>query len=212
MKASDLRLDLWFELTRCVIHVLRGNGVAVLPSETSYMLAGNACNKSVVERIQKLKNRPAGMDISVAVASPEAARKWVEWPGEAQKFADAFLPGPLTLILPKRISVNCNFASSGDSLGIRIPGHRGLLNIISRLDFPVTATSANVHGRPEPFSVEDCVSGADFVWDAGNLPQNPPSTIVSLVAGNFHIIREGAITRDDLLNILKHSNDEITRI
>ncbi len=181
-----------------VVRLLKSGGVVVLPSETSYMLAGNACLKSTVQRIRRLKNRPPGQVFSVAVSSVEKAKRWAEWNDRAEILAKRFLPGPLTLILPVKQDAPEIFAAGSDTIGLRIPGHALLLYILDDLEFPVTATSANVHGAPEPYSVRDVVQSVDLICDAGDLPVHPPSTIVDITGIPARFIRKGPISLEGL--------------
>ncbi|MBN1550086.1 threonylcarbamoyl-AMP synthase [bacterium] len=187
----DNRLEVWREIKQISESTLNTNNIAILPTETSYMLAGNALNSDSVSRIYKLKQRPGIMPLSCAFASVNDAKKWVEWSDLAEILTNAFLPGPLTLILPHKR--NIRGVTHSDKLGIRIPGLKALREILQSVDYPVTATSANRHAFPEPYTSQDCVDGADFIWDAGTLDKNPPSTILEISGKHYRILREGAI-------------------
>jgi len=178
-----------------VIDVLERGGIVILPTETSYMLGGDATRNDTMVRIRRMKDRPASMDISVMFASVELAACWTVWSDTALELARRFLPGPLTLVLPLKPGVT-QFASSSGYLGIRIPDQPFLRDILSAVDFPVTATSANPHGGPEPYDISRCAAGADLVWDAGTLTPNPPSTIVKVDGSALEILRRGSIAID----------------
>ncbi|MBN1355544.1 threonylcarbamoyl-AMP synthase [bacterium] len=185
-----------------VIDVIRRGGVAVVPTETSYMLAADVTNRHAVERASALKIRPPGHSFTVAFWSRDGAARWTVWDDRAEKLARVFLPGPLTLILNIRPDAPVQFAARGRTLGIRIPGFDPLLHLLERTDIPVTATSANPHGGPEPYRIEDCVPGADIYWDMGVLAENRPSTIVDLTVRLPVIRREGSIPGEVIFGVL----------
>jgi L-threonylcarbamoyladenylate synthase len=200
--------ELWQAIISSAVTVLREGGVAVLPTETSYMLAVNATDLQAIDRIRTLKGRPLDMQFSVAFADVSKASMWTVWDSVAQKLAARFLPGPLTIILPKRLKCPPVHASEGQTLGVRIPDFPPLLDILDRVDFPVTATSANPHGGPEPYSPEMCISNVNFFLDIGTLPRNTPSTIIDVSGAIPRIIREGAISAQRILSFLNRSETE----
>lgn len=178
-----------------VLETLRRGGIVILPTETSYMLGADAGRKKAMDRLRRLKNRPALQNISVMFNCVEKARNWVCWTEKADSAARMYLPGPLTMILRVKPGAR-QFASDSGSLGIRIPGNLYLLDLLADVDFPVTATSANPHGEAEPYCIDACVSPVDVVWDAGKLDPEPPSTILDLTCDPPRILRQGAISVD----------------
>ncbi len=162
-----------------ILKSLRSGGLVILPTETSYMLAGDARNHQTIQRLRRLKSRPAEQNMSVIFSSVSQAENWTIWNENARMIGMRYLPGPLTLILPLKEGVS-QYASDSGNLGVRIPGHPFLLNLFRDVDFPVTATSANPHGSEEPYETSACVSPVDVVWDAGKLDPEPPSTILDL--------------------------------
>lgn len=186
------------EIRPVILNTMQSGGLVIMPTETSYMLGGDARNPLTMSRLRRLKKRPDHQDISVMFGSRDEAEKWTVWNDIAYIMADRYLPGPLTLILPLRDGM-VQFASVGNTLGIRIPGHPFLLDLLRLVDFPVTATSANPHGTAEPYSIDACVSPVDVVWDAGPLIPSPPSTIIDLSKGKASVIRQGTIRMDDLI-------------
>ncbi|MBN1297615.1 Sua5/YciO/YrdC/YwlC family protein [bacterium] len=196
---DELRIDpdLWIcTLRPAITNTLLAGGLAVLPTETSYMLGGDATNVQTMERLRQLKNRSMNHDISVMVADIETARRWTVWSPAAMQIGTTALPGPLTLVLPLR-SDALQFASRSPYLGIRIPGMPYLLDLLRSLPFPVSATSANPSGSPEPYDVSRCVSPVDLVWDAGRLTCNTPSTVMRVDDESVTVLRQGAFRLPD---------------
>ncbi|HEY2761192.1 MAG TPA: L-threonylcarbamoyladenylate synthase, partial [Pirellulales bacterium] len=104
--------------------ILRRGGLVAFPTETVYGLGANALDAGAVESIFAAKGRPANNPIIVHVADVAAVQNLVtSWPAVAQRLADAFWPGPLTLVLPKRCEVPNNVTAGGPTIGIRIPSH-----------------------------------------------------------------------------------------
>ena len=192
----------WTDMKTRIFDVLKQGGVAILPTETSYMLAGNGCNAKTVQRILRLKNRPDGMSMSCAFPSWEAATRYIQSNPAAERLQEKFLPGPLTLVLPLMEGIKV-YATATEYLGIRIPGLDALLEILAMFDFPVTATSANPHGSVEPYRVDQCVQEVDLIWDAGELGHQPPSTIIRIEPGECQILREGIIPGDRIRETIK---------
>ncbi|MGB3976137.1 MAG: L-threonylcarbamoyladenylate synthase [bacterium] len=175
-----------------ILKALCEGNIVILPTETSYMLGADATRKKSMDKLWMLKNRPAGQNISVMFGSIDKAREWVCWSDRAEAVAQRYLPGPLTLILPLKPGTR-QYASTSGSLGIRISGNPFLLDLLAEIDFPISATSANRHGAPEPYSYDDCVSPVDVVWDAGKLDPRPPSTILDLSGDQPRILRQGEL-------------------
>ena len=179
-------------------NIILDGGIAVLPTETSYMLAADATNKKAVTRLRWMKNRPDGMNISVAFHSIEASYPWIDWDRSALFLGKTFLPGPLTLLLPSKKGVPRLPVTQSTIVGVRVPGISSLRKILLLVGRPVTATSANPHDHPEPYSINNCVTDADFYWDAGKLTKNLPSTIVQASDKEVVIVRPGCLSSDEI--------------
>jgi L-threonylcarbamoyladenylate synthase len=191
---------------------LRDGGLVAFPTETVYGLGANALDEAAVARIFEAKRRPATNPLIVHVADVEGARDIVaEWPDHAQKLAEAFWPGPLTLVLPRQKegedtvpnSIVASAVSAGlDTVGVRIPAHPVALELIRLAGVPVAAPSANRYTEVSPTLAEhvvDSLGGAvDIVVDAGATNVGVESTVLSLVGGRVEILRPGMITRDQI--------------
>lgn len=183
------------------VTILRAGGVIAHPTETCYGLCADLTNPAAVERLFALKERPRGQPVSGLFASVEAARTWVEWNEDAQRLADEHLPGPLTLILPIRADAPMSLLPSpegGATLGVRISSHPFALALSAMFLTPLSTTSANRHGEPNPYSLEDLqctwpTDGPDLVIDGGTLPPVPPSTVMDLTKGG-EVRRQGRVS------------------
>ncbi len=184
------------------VAILRGGGVIVHPTETCYGLCADLTNKAAVERLFALKARPPVQPVSGLFASVAAAKEWVMWNDEAQRLGREHLPGPLTLILPIREDAPAALWScpaGGLSLGVRVSSHPFALDLAAAYNSPLSTTSANRHGEPNPYSLEDLLKtwptdGPDLIIDGGILPPVPPSTVIDLTKGG-EVRRQGEIGR-----------------
>ena len=183
---------------------LNSGGLVAFATETVYGLGGDARNDSAVARIYQAKGRPQFNPLIVHVASFEAARKLGKFGDIAQKLAQTFWPGPLTLVVPRLPDCPVSLlATAGlDSLAIRVPVHPQAQELLAEFGGPVVAPSANPSGFISPTSVGHVVAGLggriDMVLDGGDCPVGVESTIVSLVGDSPVILRHGGLARADI--------------
>ena len=189
--------------------LIRTGAVLVVPTDTCYGFAANALDPLAVQRVFEIKQRPREHPILVAVADLAMADEYVEFNESAQLLASEFLPGPLTLVLPRKWAIPDILVCGGQTVGIRIPDNRVLLEVVSAAAMPVTATSANLSGFPPAYSVAEVLeqlgrqaSKLGLVLDQGRLPMVSASTIVDLSAAEPRIVREGPIPRGRVLKAL----------
>ncbi|MFP4208109.1 MAG: L-threonylcarbamoyladenylate synthase [Wenzhouxiangella sp.] len=180
-----------------------------MPTETVYGLAAPIDRPELVERIFELKRRPPDNPLIVHIASRAQARRCVAaWPALAETLADAFWPGPLTLVLPRAPIVSDRITAGQDTVALRMPDHPVALALIEALDRPVVAPSANLFTRLSPTRAADvaAVFGADevLVLDGGPCQVGIESTIVAVdePARTLWWLRPGQISRDRLAALL----------
>jgi len=174
-----------------------------LPTETVYGLAADACNASAVARIFEAKGRPSNHPLIVHVADAAGVHAFAsDVPGFAQRLMDAFWPGPLTLILPRRPAVGEAAAGGQDSIGVRCPSHpvaQALLNACAGLGVAgLAAPSANLFGRVSPTTalhVQSEFGQGLLVLDGGACEVGIESTIVDCTRGAPVLLRPGQISR-----------------
>ncbi|MBI3332041.1 threonylcarbamoyl-AMP synthase [Candidatus Peregrinibacteria bacterium] len=183
--------------------ILRQGGVVAHATETCYGFACDLSNKDAVQKLFSIKNRPADQPVSGLFENIEHAQEFVEWNARAEELANEHLPGPLTLILP--LKKNPPFflyptPRGGNSLGIRISSYPLAETIVKLFGKPITTTSANLHGKENPYSAEDILTQykeaavqPDVILDSGVLPKNPPSTVINLVSPDEQIHRKGSV-------------------
>ena len=181
---------------------LRSGGIVAHPTETCYGFACDLRSAAAVTRLFALKQRPADKPVSGLFPSVEQAAAVVAWSDQAQALADAHLPGPLTIILPLREGVHLlPQPTGGATLGVRISSHPVAMALAQATGFPVSTTSANLHGLPNPYSTTAILDqfGAEalrdvLLLDGGALPGAPPSTVIDLATGA--VLRSGTVATE----------------
>ncbi|MBM4345324.1 MAG: threonylcarbamoyl-AMP synthase [Deltaproteobacteria bacterium] len=175
---------------------LRAGRLVVVPTETVYGLAADARDGCAVARIYEAKGRPRFNPLIAHVADLAAARQLVVFDGAAYQLAEAFWPGPLTLVLPRLADCPVSqLAGAGlPTLAVRVPDHPVALELLRAFGAPLVAPSANVSGRLSPTRAEH-VAGhlADLVLDGGPCRVGVESTIVQVVAGRIRVLRPGGV-------------------
>lgn len=187
------------------ITLIKHGDVVAIPTETVYGLAANAENSMAVRKIFTLKGRPADNPLIVHLSSPDQISRFTDFDSaDLQRLTNAFWPGPLTLIVPKKKTVLDSITAGLDSVALRIPSHPYALKII-RQSGPVTAPSANRSGRPSPTKPEHIF--ADFgdtlpVVDGGECAIGIESTVLDLTSEQPVILRPGKYSAEDIGDIL----------
>jgi len=133
---------------------VRDGDLVVYPTETVYGLGADALAETAVERVFEAKRRPREKPVSLAVPSADAALDYVRATDRERRFMDEFLPGPVTVLCEKRPEVPDALTGGRERAGVRVPDHEGALALLEAVA-PITATSANVSGRPSATRVAD---------------------------------------------------------
>ncbi len=182
--------------------ILRSGGLVVFPTETVYGLGGDATNASAAERIYAAKGRPSDNPLIIHIAHPDEAERYAEVNDTYRRLADAFMPGPLTVILPKKENIPSSTTGGLDSVAIRCPAHPVAHRLIELCSFPIAAPSANLSGKPSPTCApdvaEDLRGRVHMILDGGDSEIGLESTIVKLDGDRLTLLRPGGITYDAL--------------
>lgn len=188
------------------VATLRDGGLVAMPTETVYGLAADARNPAAIASVFTLKGRPAHNPLIVHASSIEMARSvCAEWPQQAQSLADAFWPGPLTLVLRKEPDLPGAVTAGGPTVAVRVPDHPVALALIEAFGGPLVAPSANPSGRVSPTTAQHVAS--DFpdllILDGGPCRGGIESTVVALREhGRPLILRRGLIGSFELADVL----------
>lgn len=194
------------------VEALRGGGLAILPTDTVYGLAARGDSEAAARALYAAKGRQALQPTALLVASVDLLGEVVpELPAAALELARRLLPGPLTLVLPNpgRRFAWLN-AERPEAIGIRVPALTGPGREVLDAVGLVVATSANLPGGLDPRRLDDVpaelLGTVDAVVDGGELP-GVPSTVVDLTAEAPHVLREGAVARDEVLARIAAARD-----
>src|SRR5262245_7619008 len=192
------------EAARC----LAAGGLVAFPTETVYGLGADAGNATAIARLYDAKGRPAFNPLIAHVPDAAAARRLGEFDAAATRLANAFWPGPLTLVL--RGQPECpvaELATAGlDTIALRVPGHTVARDLLAAFGRPIVAPSANRSGHVSPTTAQhvlaDLRGRIDLVLDGGPSPVGVESTIVACLRGEPMLLRPGGVPRADIERVL----------
>ncbi|OGN96744.1 MAG: threonylcarbamoyl-AMP synthase [Chloroflexi bacterium RBG_13_51_18] len=189
--------------------IMKGE-VIVCPTDTGYAFTANALDTRAVAKVFHLKGRAYSNPIHVAVSSIDEAEKYAYLNEDARYLAAHYLPGALTLVLPKKDVVPAVLVAGLNTVGIRIPDNRIILRLVEITGRPLTATSANISGKPGTYTIEEVAAQLGenlqlvaMVLDQGPLKVRDVSTVVDLSSGPPQLIRQGRISWLDVREALK---------
>lgn len=195
------------ENIKAVGEILRKGGLAAIPTETVYGLAGNALDGSCAEKIFAAKGRPSDNPLIVHISSIEQWEPLVKSiPDSARALAEKFWPGPITIILPKSEIVPDEVSGGLDTVAVRMPENEIARSIIESAGIPLAAPSANLSGKPSPTSashvIDDMNGRIDAIVDSGDCEVGVESTVISLAVTPARLLRPGRVTPEMLTEVL----------
>ena len=188
------------------ISTLKQGGLVAFPTDTVYGLGACLSIHQAVERVYQVKERPRNMALPLLLAHISQISEVAEpVPPIAWFLADNFLPGALTIVLHKSKSVPDIITAGGITVAVRIPAHPIPVALIEGMGAPIVGTSANLSGRPSALVADEVYSQfgdkIDLIIDGGQCPGGKESTIVDVTGEKPVILREGAISREELERI-----------
>lgn len=190
---------------------LQADGLVAIPTETVYGLAANAFSAAAVAKIFVAKNRPSFNPLITHTHDIEKVKSYVkEMPELAIQLAEAFWPGPLTLLLPKKDIIPDIVTAGSDAVAVRIPNHPLTLELLEKLDFPLAAPSANPFGYISPTQAshveEQLGDRIDYILDGGACTVGIESTIVGFEEKQLVIYRLGGASLEAIEEIVGKAN------
>jgi L-threonylcarbamoyladenylate synthase len=196
------------KLVERAIRILKNGGIVAFPTDTIYGLGANAFNEDAVLRIYEAKVRPRNFALTLLLADTSQIKLVAEnVPKIAWKLAEKFMPGALTIVLNKSMAVSNMVTGEGNTIAVRIPNHPVPIALVKGLGAPITGTSANISGGNNPLTAEDVFKQLrykiDMIIDGGRCPLGVASTVLDLTTNPPKIIREGAISRDQIESVCK---------
>lgn len=185
------------------VSVLQQGGVVAFPTDTLYALGAHGLMESALRRVCEIKGRPDGMALPLLLAGAGGMEQVVtSVPQVAWDLAERFWPGALSLVLPCGTTLSPLVTGGGKTVALRVPDHSVALELLRMLDAPVTGTSANRSGGPDPTSAqvvrEQLPTGPDLVLDGGASPLGRASTLLDLTGNVPRILRQGVISALEL--------------
>ncbi len=187
---------------KTALEMLKNGEVVVFPTETAYGLAADATNHEAVQRLALIKGRGSKV-MSVIVADTAMAKQYVKMSQAAMRLAKWMWPGPLTMVLPVKASALGKLSDrcvKDGMVAVRVSSHKVAILLSKELKKPVVATSANLAGEPQCYSVRAVKKQfqtrrlqPDFYLDVGALPRRKPSTIIKVSGNEIETLRTGSI-------------------
>ena len=204
IKIYDPQQDV--EGVRRAAELLRQGGLVAIPTETVYGLAADASNAEAVRAVYAAKGRPSDNPMIVHIADREMLPELVaSAPPAAALLADAFWPGPLTMVLPRSQRVPLTTTGGLESVAVRMPSHPVARAVIRAAGVPLAAPSANRSGSPSPTTYRHCIDDlwglVDAVVESDDCAVGVESTVVSLLGEVPQILRPGAVTPEDIRRV-----------
>ena len=187
--------------------LLQSGEVVGVPTETVYGLAGDCRNSEAIRKIFEAKGRPQDNPLIVHISNMKMLDGLVSSvPEDAKKLAEAFWPGPLTIIMPKGDLVCSETCAGLDSVGVRMPSNPVAHEIIEKSQIPFAAPSANISGKPSPTNAEDVFADMNgkipLIIDGGESDAGVESTVVSVLEDTPIILRPGVVTKEMMEKVL----------
>ena len=186
---------------------IRAGQLVAVPTETVYGLAGNGLDPKAVAQIYEVKGRPSVKPLSLMVHDASAMARYCDpVPQAAYTLAEAFWPGPLTIVLRAKACVPEIVRAGGETVGLRCPDHPATLALIEAAQLPLAAPSANPSGAPSPKTADDVLAYFDgqiaAVIDGGPCGIGRESTLVDLSCTPYRILRSAAVPDDAVWDAL----------
>lgn len=187
--------------------LLKSGDIVAAPTETVYGIFGSAYDGEAIKKIFKAKGRPQDNPLIVHICDMDMLECVVSHVNEdAQKLAEAFWPGPLTIIMPKNSKISNENCAGLDSVGVRIPSDPIAHAIIKASSLPLGAPSANLSGKPSPTCAEDVFADMNgrlpLIINGGNSERGVESTVISVLDDTPELLRPGYITKEEIEDVL----------
>jgi L-threonylcarbamoyladenylate synthase len=203
-----LTLLLKKEQIEIAVSILKGGDPVAIPTETVYGLAAPIFHLEAVKKIFALKKRPSDNPLIAHVSSLAMVEAIAEdLPDSFFRLSRSFWPGPLAMVLRKKDGVSKIVTGGHSSLAVRMPSHKTALQLIEKVGEPLVAPSANLSGKPSPTRVEDVLEDFDgllrAVVDGGACEIGIESTVLSLVHNRPMLLRPGAVTKEQIEDVLQ---------
>jgi L-threonylcarbamoyladenylate synthase len=201
MEVLDIKTVGHEEMVRKTMDVLKRGGLVVYPTETVYGLGADATDEMALEKLWAFKGERGDKPVLVAVSGMVMAEKYVNLSDLGKKVAQKYWPGAVAIVALSKNMVSKKAQGETNTLGLRNPDNKDILEIIAMFGKPITSTSANISGAVTARSLAEFLKTVpkerqeliDLFLDAGELPERQPSTIVDTTGEEMKILRQGEV-------------------
>jgi L-threonylcarbamoyladenylate synthase len=195
------------EIIQKADQVLKNAGCIIYPTETCYGIGVDATNQKALKKLLKYKKFRGSKPISIAASDKQMASKYVEINEMGENIYKNYLPGPITVISMSKGVLTPPVVSQQGTVGVRIPDHQLILDLLKGYGKPITATSANMSYRSAPYDINKLLEQLpkkskkliDLIIDAGTLSTNPPSTVLDTTLNTLSVLREGKLKFEEAI-------------
>lgn len=204
----DLKNNIDYTRLGIPAQIIRQGGVVIFPTETVYGIGVNGLNEEAVRKLYKIKQRPLNKPISLLVSDMNMVNTVAQNITDLEyKLMERFFPGPFTIILNKKDIVPDIVTACSSTVGVRIPSEEITRKLIEYANVPIAAPSANISNKPSGTNLESIIKDferkVDYFIDSGESKLGIASTIVKVINGIPHILRQGTITKEQIQEISK---------
>ena len=205
MKQIKLDLNNTDDSINNAAKILQSGGVIVYPTDTLYGLGANALNEDAILKIFKIKKQDRNKPISVIVKDIEMARRIACIDSKVEKILERIWPGQITVVLRKKDIIPYVLTGNSETVAVRIPDNKFISALMKKIDFPVTATSANISGENNLLNAEEIIEKfsenrikPDLFINAGEIKNPTASTIIDLTTAIPKILRVGIVGKEKM--------------
>lgn len=203
----DFKKDTDYTRLKIPAQIIRQGGIVIFPTETVYGIGVNALDEKAVQKLYNIKQRPLDKPISLLISDINMVNTIAKDITDLEyKLMEKFFPGPFTIILKKKEIVPDIVTANGDTVGVRVPDQEIARKLIQYANVPIAAPSANISDKPSGTNlnsiIKDFEGKVDCFIDSGESKLGISSTIVKVIDGVPHILREGPITKQEILDVL----------
>lgn len=186
---------------------IANGGLVIFPTETVYGIGTNGLDENAIKNLYSVKNRDLNKPISLLVSGIDMVSEIACNINDIEyKLMEAFFPGPFTIVLKKKNIISHILTAGKDTVGVRMPDCEITQKLIEYAGCPIAAPSANISGKPSGTNVNDFIKDfsnkVDYIIDNGEAKIGLASTIVQVIDGIPHILREGSITKEQIMQVL----------
>lgn len=206
----DFREKINYEKIKEVAKCIKQGGIAVFPTETVYGIGVNGLNENAIKKLYEVKQRPEKKPISLLVNSLDMINEIAKDITTVEyKLIEKFFPGPLTIVLKKKDIVPNILTPGIDTVGIRMPENEIALKLIEYAGVPIATSSCNISGKPSATNLQEIMKDfegkVDYFIDNGPSKIGLASTVVQIIGGEPKILRQGYITKDEIIKTLQQA-------